>query len=94
VSAGDFCNLLRRFAHRDLDKVMVNELLMLIGGSAGTRKGHQAKAVSGQTREASARRGREAAAAAKQAPAPKAAARQRPDPKQIIPLGTEEFRDF
>jgi methyl-accepting chemotaxis protein len=81
-------------AQADQMKVMVNELLVLIGGSAGTRKGLQAKAVSGQTRQASAGRGRVAAAAAKQAPAPKAAARQRPDPKQIIPLETEEFRDF
>jgi hypothetical protein len=35
-----------------------------------------------------------AAAHAKQAPAPKAAARKRPDPEQIIPLETEDFRDF
>jgi methyl-accepting chemotaxis protein len=81
-------------AQADQMKVMVNELLTLIGGNAGTRNERQVKAVSGQARDAQARRGPVAAAAAKQAPAPKAAARQRPDPKQIIPLETEDFRDF
>jgi len=67
----------------------------LIGGNAGTRKGRQAKAASGQAKDpAPAGRGPVAAARAKQASAPKAAARQRPDPKQIIPLETEDFRDF
>jgi methyl-accepting chemotaxis protein len=82
-------------AQADQMKVMVNELLTLIGGNAGTRKGLQAKAASGQAKEpAPAGRGPVAAARAKQASAPKAAARQRPDPKQIIPLETEDFRDF
>ena len=82
-------------AQADQMKVMVNELLTLIGGNAGTRKGRQAKAASGQAKEpAPAGRGPVAAARAKQAPAPKAAARPRPDPKQIIPLETEDFRDF
>jgi methyl-accepting chemotaxis protein len=79
----------------DQMKVMVNELLTLIGGNAGTRKGLQAKAASGQAKDsAPAGRGPVAAARAKQASAPKAAARQRPDPRQIIPLETEDFRDF
>jgi methyl-accepting chemotaxis protein len=79
----------------DQMKVMVNELLTLIGGNAGTRKGLQAKAASGQAKDsAPAGRGPVAAARAKQASVPKAAARQRPDPKQIIPLETEDFRDF
>jgi methyl-accepting chemotaxis protein len=82
-------------AQADQMKVMVNELLTLIGGNAGTRKGLQAKAASGQAKEpAPAGRGPVAAARAKQASAPKAAARQRPDPRQIIPLETEDFRDF
>jgi methyl-accepting chemotaxis protein len=82
-------------AQADQMKVMVNELLVLIGGTAGTRKGRQAKAASGQARDqAPAGRGKVAAAHAKLAPAPKAAARKRPDPKQIIPLETGEFRDF
>jgi methyl-accepting chemotaxis protein len=82
-------------AQADQMKVMVNELLTLIGGSAGTRKGRQAKAASGQAKDpAPAGRGPVVAARAKQASAPKAAARQRPDPKQIIPLETEDFRDF
>ena len=82
-------------AQADQMKVMVNELLTLIGGNAGTRKGRQAKAASGQAKDsAPAGRGPVAAARAKQASAPKAAARQRPDPKQIIPLETEDFRDF
>jgi hypothetical protein len=67
---------------------------VLIGGTAGTRKGRQAKAASGQARDqAPAGRGKVAAAHAKLAPTPKAAARKRPDPKQIIPLETGEFRD-
>jgi len=78
----------------DQMKAMVNELLALIGGNAGTRKGRSAKAASGKAREAPAGRPPMAAARAKQAPAPKAAARPRPDPKQIIPLETEDFRDF
>jgi len=81
-------------AQADQMKAMVNELLALIGGNAGTRKGRSAKAASGKAREAPAGRPPMAAARAKQAPAPKAAARQRPDPKQIIPLETEDFRDF
>jgi methyl-accepting chemotaxis protein len=82
-------------AQADQMKVMVNELLTLIGGNARTRKGRQAKAASGQAKDpAPAGRGPVAAARAKQASAPKAAARQRPDPKQIIPLETEDFRDF
>jgi len=81
-------------AQADQMKAMVNELLALIGGNAGTRKGRSAKAASGKAREAPAGRPPMAAARAKQAPAPKAAARPRPDPKQIIPLETEDFRDF
>jgi methyl-accepting chemotaxis protein len=81
-------------AQADQMKVMVNALLALIGGSTGTRKERQAKASAGQVREAPSGRGPAAAAPAKQAPAPRAAARKRPDPKQIIPLETEDFRDF
>jgi methyl-accepting chemotaxis protein len=82
-------------AQADQMKVMVNELLTLIGGNAGTRKGLQAKEASGQAKDsAPAGRGPVAVARAKQASVPKAAARQRPDPKQIIPLETEDFRDF
>jgi hypothetical protein len=78
----------------DQMKVMVNEVFKLIGGNAGTRKGRQAKAASGQAREAPAGRNPVAPVRAKQAPAPKAAARKGPDPKRIIPLETEDFRDF
>jgi len=82
-------------APADQMKVMVNALLTLIGGNAGTRKGRQAKAASGPAKNpAPAGRGPAVAARAKKAPAPKAAARKRPDPKQIIPLETEDFRDF
>ncbi len=76
-------------------KVMVNALLELIDGSTATRKSRPAKAASKQVKgTAPAGRGPVVAAAAKQAAAPKAAARERPDPKQIIPLETEDFRDF
>jgi len=81
-------------AQADQMKVMVNELLTLIGGNAGTRKGRQAKAASDQAREALSGHGKVSATRAKQAPAPKAAALKRPDPKRIIPLETEDFRDF
>jgi methyl-accepting chemotaxis protein len=79
----------------DQMKVMVNELLALIGGNAGTHKGRQAEAASGRAgAPAPAGRGPVAAAYAKQAPSPRAAARKGPDPEQIIPLATEDFRDF
>jgi methyl-accepting chemotaxis protein len=82
-------------AQADQMKVMVNELLALIGGNAGTRKVRQAQAASGPAgNQAPAGRRPVAAARAQQAPAPKAASRKRPDPKQIIPLETEDFRDF
>jgi methyl-accepting chemotaxis protein len=79
----------------DQMKVMVNELLALIGGNAATRKGRQVQAASAPAgNQAPAGRRPVAAARPQQVPAPIAAGRKKPDPRQIIPLETEDFRDF